>query len=454
MVLHVADTTESSHFFHQPKLTNNSFVGTTFIMMLTEFPHLLSPSTTTALQSSLHLTSHGDSYRVGGVDDDNLYPSYSNPALMRAFVSVWVGLSQNDTNMTLAGEHDAQQIIDLFERANTLSEFNSGTYTGVSLFALTLWVKYLPEEHFMHQKGRVMIEETWKAIGGLWHPDLKNMAGPWDRAYGFDMRRYLSLLALWFWTVIGKEAAGLVRYVRFVQTPPLSTPYLITSNRTTATNPLALRRLRLGPPHQHPLPFPQHTHPPIRPSSTNHLTHFFLLSYLPVFQLLRLLPAMGSISSQHHRLARAAHRHRRRELRADTRGRRGGESGTVRTCERAVGCGGQREGGFHLGTYTYLPIQSTARSRGCKEGAVTRMGILIVLRAVLSYFRGVAGCRGAVFPDAGVPAAECERHGADGIHVACVDVPESADRDVVAGSSWGGCKCEHEFCGGWRRGRW
>jgi hypothetical protein len=194
-------------------LTSPRFVGTTFVMILEEFGSLLGASTVSAIHQSLYVTSVGDSYRVGGVDDDNLYPSYSNPAIMRAFVSTYVGQQQNDTNMTRAGENEAQEIIDLFERANTLSEFNSGTYTGVSLFALTLWVKYLPEDHFMHQRGRLMIEETWKAVGELWHADLKNMAGPWDRAYGFDMKRYLSLLALWFWTIVGKEAAGLVRYV-------------------------------------------------------------------------------------------------------------------------------------------------------------------------------------------------------------------------------------------------
>jgi hypothetical protein len=204
-------------------------------MMLEEFGSLLRPSTVSAIQESLYVTSIGDSYRVGGVDDDNLYPSYSNPAIMRAFVSTYVGQQQNDTNMTRAGETEAREIIDLFERANTLSEFNSGTYTGVSLFALTLWVKYLPEGHFMHQRGRLMIEETWKAVGELWHADLKNMAGPWDRAYGFDMKRYLSLLALWFWTIVGKEAAGLVRYVG------RSICLWQSLTKVTATSPLPFR---------------------------------------------------------------------------------------------------------------------------------------------------------------------------------------------------------------------
>ena len=58
----------------------------------------------------------------------------------------------------------AQEIIDLFDRNNTLSEFNSGTYTGVSLFGLLLWAKYLPEDSIMAQHGPIMVEYTWLVI--------------------------------------------------------------------------------------------------------------------------------------------------------------------------------------------------------------------------------------------------------------------------------------------------
>ena len=133
----------------------------------------------------------------------------------------------------------AQEIIDLFDRNNTLSEFNSGTYTGVSLYGLTLWCKYLPEDSIMAQHGPTMVEYTWlvnnnfswiyiwgilltmylfsrrKAVSELWHPSMKNMAGPWDRAYGYDMQRYLSLMALWFWVLIGKENSSLIPQVRY-----------------------------------------------------------------------------------------------------------------------------------------------------------------------------------------------------------------------------------------------
>ncbi|KAF2134788.1 hypothetical protein P153DRAFT_278948 [Dothidotthia symphoricarpi CBS 119687] len=183
------------------------FVGTTLILMLEEFPHLIPQDVQDYMLESLFNTTVGDSYRVGGVDNDNLYPAYSNPAIMRAFTSGWIGRRVNDSNMTIAGENYAREVIDLFTRDNTLSEFNSGTYAGVSLYALTLWAKYLPEDSLMGQYGGEMIRQTWTSLGELYNANLKNVAGPWDRSYGFDMNRYLSILALQMWTLVGKEDA-------------------------------------------------------------------------------------------------------------------------------------------------------------------------------------------------------------------------------------------------------
>lgn len=55
-----------------------------------------------------------------------------------------------------------------------------------------------------------MIKYTWESVAQLWHPQLLNVAGPWDRSYGFDMNRYLSILALNIWTLIGKEKSSII----------------------------------------------------------------------------------------------------------------------------------------------------------------------------------------------------------------------------------------------------
>lgn len=80
------------------------FIGTTLIIAFEEYGHLLSDPTKDLMLESLHNATKGDEYRVGGVDDDNLYPAYSNPAIMRAFMSGWTGRRLNEANMTVSGE--------------------------------------------------------------------------------------------------------------------------------------------------------------------------------------------------------------------------------------------------------------------------------------------------------------------------------------------------------------
>ena len=55
------------------------FVGTTFVVMLEEYGGRIGEETRGMMMESLRHAVVGDTYRVGGVDDDNLYPAYSNP---------------------------------------------------------------------------------------------------------------------------------------------------------------------------------------------------------------------------------------------------------------------------------------------------------------------------------------------------------------------------------------
>ena len=192
------------------------FIGTALVIGYEEYSHLLSPKVQSLILESLHHNAVGDSYRVGGVNGDNLYPYYTNPAIMRAFVSGWTGRHTNDSNMTAAGEMYATEIIDLFNMTDTLSEFNSATYTGISLYGLALWDKYMPEDSVLKQNAARMVSKTWESVGELWHPGMKNLAGPWDRTYGWDMNRYVGVMAAWVWLYVGGEQSSLYYNVSFL----------------------------------------------------------------------------------------------------------------------------------------------------------------------------------------------------------------------------------------------
>ncbi|GKT51440.1 uncharacterized protein ColSpa_11621 [Colletotrichum spaethianum] len=186
------------------------FIGTAFILGIEEFGHLLSPEVTDLLLESLRNNTIGDTYRNDIIELDNFHPGYSNPWIMRCFVSSWTGNRLNDSNMTISGEQYAKQLLDLFDENNqTLSEFNSGTYYGVSLWALVLCSKYLPKDAILGQRAPDVVAHVWRSIAELWHPHLLNLAGPWDRTYGYDMQKYVALVAFPIWGAVGKSYSSI-----------------------------------------------------------------------------------------------------------------------------------------------------------------------------------------------------------------------------------------------------
>ncbi|KAL3469947.1 hypothetical protein BJX99DRAFT_267814 [Aspergillus californicus] len=183
------------------------FIGTALIIIYEEFRTLLPKTTQHLILESLYNNTVGDTYRVGGVDDDNLYPAYSNAWLMRTVVGSWTGRKLNDANITAAGESDAHEFLALFDRNGTLSEYNGPTYAGVSIYALTIAAKYLDSTNStIGQNAARIIGQIWDYESQLWNPNMRNLAGPWDRSYGYDMNSYVGIMSIWIWTLLGKEA--------------------------------------------------------------------------------------------------------------------------------------------------------------------------------------------------------------------------------------------------------
>lgn len=201
------------------------FIGTALIIMYEEYGHLLPTSTLSLIVESMRNNTIGDSYRVGGVDGDNLYPAYSNPSIMRAVGTGWTGRKLNDSNMTSAGEAYAQEVLDLFNLNNTLSEFNSPTYTGVSLYALTLWAKYMPSSSLMGANGARMIADIWTSVGQMYNANLRNIAGPWDRTYGWDQNLYIGIMNIYLLSLVGSAKGPTINTVSHGRTPAWATTH-------------------------------------------------------------------------------------------------------------------------------------------------------------------------------------------------------------------------------------
>ncbi len=135
-----------------------------------------------------------------------LRAAYTNIALMHAFMLCAAGERLNEPGWFARGEQMAQEIYDLFRPNQAFEEYNSPTYYGVDLYALALWRAYGPS-HLLRRLGAEMEGLLWIDISRYYHAGLRNLCGPFDRAYGMDMTRYAAVVGEWIWLVTGQEQA-------------------------------------------------------------------------------------------------------------------------------------------------------------------------------------------------------------------------------------------------------
>jgi hypothetical protein len=71
----------------------------------------------------------------------------------------------------------------------------------VDLYGLALWREYGSTAK-MQEMGRVMESALWSDISEFYQPSLRNIAGPYDRAYGMDMSVYVTPTGVWMRTLL------------------------------------------------------------------------------------------------------------------------------------------------------------------------------------------------------------------------------------------------------------
>ncbi|WWD16288.1 hypothetical protein CI109_100714 [Kwoniella shandongensis] len=184
----------------------NLFFTIAAMIIDSQFSDLIEASVLENMRKAMYIAVVGDGYRVGGIDDDNLYPGYSNPWYMRVVSAAYVGSLFNDANITYWGEVWAKQAIDLFDEHNSISEFNGGTYAGVTLFAISL-AQYTPKNSTIYNAAPRLISTIWDQIAETYNPSLNTLSGPWDRTYGFDLTQYYGILGSAITGLIGLDGS-------------------------------------------------------------------------------------------------------------------------------------------------------------------------------------------------------------------------------------------------------
>ncbi|HYN33937.1 MAG TPA: hypothetical protein VES40_15035 [Ilumatobacteraceae bacterium] len=145
---------------------------------------------------------------VHGEPDTRIAPWYTNPNLMHAWLLGHVGLAIGDADLIAAGERRVHQIMERFERFGDIDEYNSPTYDGIDLFALALWATHPPTPNY-ERSGAAVLTHLGARISALYHRQLGAVCGPYIRAYGLDLQRYVSLAGIWL-HIVGEPTSSIL----------------------------------------------------------------------------------------------------------------------------------------------------------------------------------------------------------------------------------------------------
>lgn len=175
------------------------FIGTTLALILIEYEARLPAELVTRIDAALRRA-------MAGAFARDVPAAYTNIALMSAFLLQFGAERFGEPAWRERAEQLATEIRDRFRVNGTFDEYNSPTYYGTDLYGLALWRAHAFSP-LLREAGAELEAAFWRDIAQFYHAGMRNLAGPYDRSYGMDMRRYVACLGLWIWLATGYERA-------------------------------------------------------------------------------------------------------------------------------------------------------------------------------------------------------------------------------------------------------
>lgn len=171
------------------------FVGIALRLLLTGHPGALDADLRRRTEDAIALAAAGEQ------SSGRLTWWYTNIALQHAWLLVEAGNVEE-------GEALAERVVDGWRQHGTFQEFNSPTYDGVDLWALALWRGHSSSDR-LRAWGAELEAGLWQTVASRYHAELRNIAGPYTRAYGLDLDRYVGKVGLLVAGAAGVDAAPL-----------------------------------------------------------------------------------------------------------------------------------------------------------------------------------------------------------------------------------------------------
>ncbi|MBN2151743.1 MAG: hypothetical protein JW839_09875 [Candidatus Lokiarchaeota archaeon] len=197
-LLPLQDTNPASDFYGVWKTAPNSvthdsnwreFIGCELILIIERHEDKIAPGLVARIEAALVRAAEGAMSR-------NVNPTYTNIAVMSAFLMHYVGVVLGRPALEDSGLLKAWQIFLLYERGGTFSEFNSPTYDGVTMMGVAFW-RALGQTQELRTMGASLERSFWEGLSWTYHAGLKNMVGPYYRSYGMDLHVYNAIVAMW-----------------------------------------------------------------------------------------------------------------------------------------------------------------------------------------------------------------------------------------------------------------
>ncbi len=176
------------------------FIGVLLALCLQRFEDLLPRELVTAIDRAIVCA-------VDGEPPDRIPEWYTNINLLHAWLSAWVGIRADRVDLLEESFDRVAGIYARYVEFQDFDEYNSPTYDGIDLFALTLWRSVSPTPQFA-ETGWLLQQMLAKRMNDLFHPGLGAVCGPYLRAYGVSLRDYVALNGLWF-VVLGVDRGTL-----------------------------------------------------------------------------------------------------------------------------------------------------------------------------------------------------------------------------------------------------
>jgi hypothetical protein len=151
------------------------------------------------------LVRDGFAFKPGNRAPDFQFHGYNDNMPAAATMGLILGgelLGQADA--VAHGVWNLQRLRALLTRRGVVSEFNSPTYSSLSLHALGMIAEYAREEE-VRTLARSIEARLWLDLAARFHPETGILAGPYSRAYTIDTIGHLSCVGSILWFLLGER---------------------------------------------------------------------------------------------------------------------------------------------------------------------------------------------------------------------------------------------------------